>query len=120
MPLRKSSKDKEILAEPWGPSSIFVDRTLDEELVYVSAWKPKQIRFLSQVNSLVVTTEKYLGFDVPWLKELIFEYMKLSKFEDGWIIKQAKDVARGSSTRMLFNVARWKRILYGEEPEPTE
>jgi hypothetical protein len=113
----KHKRDREVYAEPWGPSSIFVDKALDVEQYYVGNWAPKKIKWLAQTKSLITTTEQYLGFKVPWLNQLIEEYMKLSKFEDGWIIKQAKDVARGSSTRMLLNVARWRRIFFGEETD---
>jgi hypothetical protein len=41
--------------------------------------------------------------------------MKLSKFEDGYCIKMSRDVARGGVSKMLFNIARWKKIMYGEE-----
>jgi len=115
--MSKPKKEREAYGEPWGPAAIFVDKSLDVEQFYVGNWAPKQIRWLAQVKSLIITTEQYLGFRVPWLNELVEEYMKLSKFEDGWIIKQAKDVARGSTTRMLLNVARWKRIFMGEESE---
>jgi len=111
----KKQREREILSEPWGAAAIFVNRALDTEDIYVANWSPKQIRFLAQVNSLISLTEKYLSVDIMWLKDLVKEYMKLSKFSEGWIIKQAKDVARGSSARMLLNVARWKKILMGEE-----
>jgi len=111
----KKQKEREILSEPWGAASIFVNRALDTEETYIASWSPKQIRFLAQVNSLISLTEKYLSIDIMWLKDLVEEYMKLSKFSDGWIIKQAKDVARGSSARMLLNIARWKKIFLGEE-----
>ncbi len=116
----QKKKIKELYGEPWSPATIFVDRVLEPDDVYVSNWTPKQIRFLAQVKSLISTAENYLGFKVPWLESLITEYMKLTKFEDGWVIKQAKDVARSSTTRMMMQVSRWRRILFGSEGEEIE
>jgi hypothetical protein len=104
--------------EPWAPASIVVSALINPKQVYVARWKKKQIRFLSEVAAAVHLVATYLHTDVAWLEALVREYTRFGKFEDGWVIKQAASIARGSSSRMLFNLARWKRILYGaEEPE---
>jgi len=111
------NKKREEASEPWGPQAIFVDRLLsiDENDVYIAPWTSKQIKWLAMVVSLIETTEQYINIKLPWLRDLVNEYMRLSKFEKGWIIKQAKDVARGGVSRMLFNIARWKKIWYSDE-----
>ena len=115
--MSKPKREREAYGEPWGPAAIFVERMLNVDEYYVANWAPKQVKWLAQVKSLIMTTEQYLGFKVPWLNQLVEEYMKLSKFEDGWTIKQARDVARGSSTRMMLNIARWRKIFFGEEAD---
>jgi hypothetical protein len=123
------SKDKEVFEsefrefkteEPWAPASIVVSALINPKQVYVARWKKKQIRFLSEVAAAIHLVATYLYTDVTWLEALVREYTRFGKFEDGWVIRQAVNIARGSSSRMLFNLARWKRIWYGAEPEPSE
>ena len=123
------SKDKEVFEsefrefkteEPWAPASIVVSALINPKQVYVARWKKKQIRFLSEVAAAIHLVAAYLYTDVTWLEALVREYTRFGKFEDGWVIKQAVNIARGSSSRMLFNLARWKRIWYGAEPEPED
>jgi len=103
--------------EPWSPSALVISELLNPRNSYVSRFSKKQIRFLSESLALIHVIKTYLNTDVEWLEELIRQYARLNKFEDGWIIKQAVNVARSSSTRMLFNLSRWKRVLYGEESD---
>jgi hypothetical protein len=112
----KERRRKDYSAEPWGAQTLFVDKVLstDDEDVYIAFWSPRQIRFLATMRSLIKACSRYV-IPLPWLETLINEYMRLAKFEDGATIKHAKDVAKGGRTYMSFNVARWKRILYGEE-----
>jgi hypothetical protein len=74
----------------------------------------KQIRFLAEVASAIDIVKTYLFTNVAWLESLVREYTRFGKFEDGWVIKQAVSIARGSSTRMLFNLARWRKLFGGE------
>ena len=115
-------KKKEYVYEPWGAQTLFVEKVLgvEGEEKYIANWSPKQIKFLAQMRSIIDVIKQYIVPNAGWLETLIDEYMKLSKFEDGWVIKQAKDVARAGTTRMMLNVARWKRIVYGEEPDLEE
>jgi hypothetical protein len=108
------SEEKE---SPWGAQYYFVRKMLETDEHFVARWNKKQVRFISNATALMNVIKTFINVDIKWLNELIITYMKLSKYEDGYCIKQAKDVARGASTRMLLNVSRLKRILYGEEPD---
>jgi hypothetical protein len=109
------SEEKE---SPWGAQYYFVRKMLEPSELFVAKWNKKQVRFLSNAAALINVIKSFIKVDVAWLSDLITTYMKLSKYEDGYCIKQAKDVARGASTRMMFNIARWKRIWYGVEEPP--
>jgi len=104
--------------EPWAPASFVVSMLMNPHQVYVARWSKRQIRFLSEIASAISIVKTYLRTNVTWLESLIREYTRFGKFEDGWVIKQSVNIARGSSSRMLFNLARWKRIWYGEEQPP--
>jgi len=101
--------------EPWAPATLVITALLNPHQVYVARYSKKQIRFLSESVSLLHIVRKYMTTEVSWLEELIRQYARLNKFEDGWVIKQAVGVAKTGSTRMLFNLSRWKRTLFGEE-----
>jgi len=106
--------------EPWSPASLLVSALINPKQVYVARWSKRQIRFLSEVAAAISVVGTYLGTDVSWLSSLVREYTRFGKFEDGWVLKQAVNVARGVSSRFLLNLARLKRIRYGDEPAPLE
>jgi len=101
--------------EPWAPASVVVSALINPHQVYVARWSKKQIRFLSEVASAIDIVKTYLHSDITWLESLIREYSRFGKFEDGWIIKQAVMIAKGSISRTLLNLARWKRFSIQEE-----
>jgi len=103
--------------EPWASSSMVVANLLHPRQVYVSRYTKKQIRFLSEAVSVLHVVRRYLGTDVTWLEALLREYTRLNKYEDGWVIKEAVRVAGAAQTRMMFNLSRVKRILFGAESE---
>jgi len=101
--------------EPWAPATLVISALLNPKQVYVARYSKKQIRFLSESVSLLHIVRKYMTTEVSWLEELIRQYARLNKFEDGWVIKQAVSVAKTGSTRMLFNLSRWKKIGFSED-----
>jgi len=125
---KKASERKDVLEivdnvlepkaeEPWSPSAMVIANLLHPRQVYVARFNKKQIRFLSEATSILHVVNEYLSVNIAWLDELIRQYARLNKFEDGWVIKEAVNVAKSGSTRMLFNLSRWKRVLFGEESE---
>jgi len=101
--------------EPWAPATIVISELLNPRNVYVSKFNKRQIRFLSEAVSITYVIREYMNTDITWMEELLRQYARLNKFEDGWTVKQAVNVAKAGSTRMLFNLSRVKRLLYGEE-----
>jgi len=123
---KKSNERKDVLEivdnvlepraeEPWAPATMVISNLLHPRQVYVARFNKKQIRFLSEATSILHVVSEYLSVNIAWLDELIRQYARLNKFEDGWVIKEAVNVAKSGTTRMLFQLSRWKRVLFGEE-----
>jgi len=111
----ESEEPQSRFEEPWAPASLVVSALINQRQVYVSRFNKKQIRFLSEAAAAVALIKKYLAEDVGWLEVLLIQYTRLSKYEDGWAVQKAVEVAKGSTAKMNMMVSRLKRILLSEE-----
>ncbi|MEM4762094.1 MAG: hypothetical protein QW230_03870 [Thermofilum sp.] len=101
--------------EPWSPALLYIDKVLDHRNIYIAPWSKRQIRFLSLTTSLLLVMERYVKIPHAWIKALIHEYMSLSKYENGRLLKSAESVARAQASRTFMQLSRLKRVFIGEE-----
>ncbi|MEM3964811.1 MAG: hypothetical protein QW320_11785 [Ignisphaera sp.] len=101
--------------EPWSPALLYIDKVLDHENIYIAPWSKKQIRFLSYASSILLVMERYIKTPITWIKSLIHEYMSLSKYENGRLLKSAENVARSHGMKTYMSLSRVRRMIFGEE-----
>ncbi|MEM1983509.1 MAG: hypothetical protein QXZ63_07615 [Sulfolobales archaeon] len=105
---------KKEYSEPWSPQAIIVDALIDHNNVYVNKFTKRQAKALAEADAVISLISNYVS-DVTWLKNLLDDFKKYNKFENGWAVKEASKVARSSATRFMLNLSRWKKLLVGGE-----
>jgi hypothetical protein len=117
--------------EPWYAPNRLIEALLSEKEVYVvNRLNRRQIRAIAETLGLMSLLDSYVIMQddgqnrgkgerkaTHWLEEIVFRFLMLSKANDGWAVRVARDVARGQATRMMFNISRWRRVFFGSEDE---